>query len=135
MYQFHGWITLVPSIDTDDYDMSDEIEIAQKVKEFIKKITNDWGNSLLKLHTVNAHFYVIIAGCTNHRREEIDDVFELFKYVGKIASGSYGLLYIRDNEDQNGFDNEFQVFALRKGLLTQHKDKILSPCIPIIDKA
>ncbi|MEK4043319.1 Imm7 family immunity protein [Paenibacillus sp. FSL H8-0048] len=32
-----------------------------------------------------------------------------------VAPGSYGLLYMRDDEDIEGFNNEFKVFILKLG--------------------
>ena len=58
---------------------------------------------------------------------------DLFAGVGQDAPGSYGLLYIRDDEDPNGRVNEFQVLVMRRGKVTVHPDAFLSPCIPIIE--
>ena len=35
-------------------------------------------------------------------------MFELYKKIGKMAEGSYGLIYLYDDEDE-GKENEFQV--------------------------
>ena len=50
-----------------------------------------------------------------------------------MAPGSYGLLYLHDDEDTNGFHNAFQVFVLSKGNFILCKDPFLSPYIPRVE--
>ncbi|KRF32213.1 hypothetical protein ASG93_04815 [Paenibacillus sp. Soil787] len=50
--------------------------------------------------------------------------------------GSYGLLYVHNDEDFKGEDdnsNNFIVWKLARGKLTQEKDNYLSPYIPVVE--
>ena len=60
----------------------------------------------------------------------------LFQYIAKIAPGSYGLLYIRDDEDHlrgNDYENCFRVWRLCRGTLIELDDPFLSPAIPVVE--
>src|SRR5215467_2984439 len=46
--------------------------------------------------------------------------------------GSYGLLYVWDDES-NQHPNEFRVFKLARGRVTEHSDVLLSPVIPALE--
>ncbi len=74
-----------------------------------------------------------VAGQHNHRSEYI---IELFQWVAENAPGSYGILYIRDDEDQsrdNDYSNCFRVWRLCRGQLTERDDPFLSPAIPTVE--
>jgi hypothetical protein len=51
----------------------------------------------------------------------------MYDQIAKEAKGSYGILYLHEDVDYNGHDNEFQVYVLAKGNLTKRKDYYLSP--------
>lgn len=76
-----------------------------------------------------------MSGLFNHRSALIIDIFKKFR---TLLPGSYGLLYIQDEEDdKNGIDhsNEFVVWKLARGHLNQEKDPFLSPCISSIENS
>ncbi|MCO5968955.1 Imm7 family immunity protein [Actinoallomurus soli] len=60
-------------------------------------------------------------------------VIDTFRRVGEVAPGSYGVLYLRDDEDPTGKANESQVLVMRHGLVSQQSDSFLSPCVPMIE--
>jgi hypothetical protein len=56
--------------------------------------------------------------------------------VAENLPGSYGLLYVHDDEDiqdEEDNSNTFVVWKITRGKLTQEKDNYLSPCIPVIE--
>ena len=59
----------------------------------------------------------------------------MLKSIGKYAPGSYGILYVHNDEDIEGLSNEFQVWRLVRGNLEKQKDYYLSPCVPVIKNA
>ena len=69
---------------------------------------------------------------SNHRTAEVDNVIEAYKKVAETATGSYGAIYLRDDEDAEHY-NDFQVYVFKKGTCTQRIDKDFSPCIPTIE--
>jgi len=74
-----------------------------------------------------------VGGASNHKTNPWFDALELFEWLAQNARGSYGLLHLEDNEDQEGFNNQFQVYVLKKGKLTKQNDPFLSPRIPEIE--
>ena len=129
MYEFHGWITIRESTGISEEDKIDEK--VDKIKSFINKLA--WMSGVLDIRAVNGTYHLLALGLTNHRGQEADDIFNLFQYIGNIAHGSYGLLYIRDDEDTKGNDNRFQVFVLTRGNLYEREDLFLSPFVPIVE--
>jgi hypothetical protein len=72
-------------------------------------------------------------GLRNHRYEPVID---LFRWVAEELPHSYGLLYVRDDEDHGreaNYDNEFRVWRLARGRFEELADPFLSPCNPIAE--
>ena len=67
--------------------------------------------------------HYILRGQHNHSGSPY--VIELFKWIGKVAPGSYGILYVYDAEDEN-YHNEFRVWRLCRGELKEYDDPFLS---------
>ena len=51
----------------------------------------------------------------------------------EVADSSYGLIYLYNDEDINGKQNQFQVFSLARGIVKENKDPFLSLIIPTIE--
>ncbi|WP_162240377.1 Imm7 family immunity protein [Nocardia arizonensis] len=64
---------------------------------------------------------------------EGQEVVDSFRRIAAVAPGSYGIMYIRDDEDYSGSGNEFQVLVMRRGIITVAGDTLLSPCVPMIE--
>ena len=75
---------------------------------------------------------VSLAGLSNHRGTLEEALINVFQGIGKKAPGSYGLLYISDDENPQ-FDNEFRVGKLIRGKFEFVTDCYLSPRIPTIE--
>jgi len=75
----------------------------------------------------------VVAGCANHKSQDVVEIFELLTLIKEIATGSYGILYVREDEDPSGKTNEFNIWALKRGQLVEETDKHLSPCMPTIE--
>src|SRR5690348_3479590 len=91
------------------------------------------GTGSVELRMVNGMSQLHMSGFANHRAGEGQEMVDLFQHVGKLAPGSYGLLYIRDDEDAGGRNNEFQVLVMKRGAVPERSDPFLSPCIPEIE--
>ena len=127
MFEFHGWASV--QYHTHDIDSSLQDQCWQHLVNYVATIPN----SLVHLQRCNGCDSLSVAGQHNHRSNYI---IELFQWVAEHASGSYGLLYVRDDEDdsRNGnFSNEFRVWRLCRGRLTECDDPFLSPVIPTIE--
>jgi hypothetical protein len=128
MVEYHGWLTLRAA--TQDVDDDRLGVLAASVRKQIDQGNAD--NRVIGIRVVNANYMLWYAGCTNHWSTELDDIFDLLKSIATEAPGSYGLLYLWDDEDFQ-HENEFRVWKLAKGVLTEEQDPFLSPCVPMIE--
>ncbi len=82
---------------------------------------------------LNGDLHVLsIAGHRNHRYEPVID---LFRWLAVNGPGSYGLLYVWDDEDHKhgDYQNLFRVWRLARGVLEERSDPFLSPPIPTVE--
>ncbi|MGW4942517.1 Imm7 family immunity protein [Actinoplanes sp. NPDC004185] len=126
MFEYHGWITLRSTAEAVDDDPPLRLE---EIQHLVNQLA---GHGLTDLRPVNGQYQVHLAGHPNHRGTQGTDVIELFGRVGALAPGSYGLLYVHDDEDPE-HNLEFRVFRLMRGIVTEHADHFLSPVIPTLE--
>jgi hypothetical protein len=84
--------------------------------QFSAKLNNHRG--LLQFHTSR-----------NHRTAEF---WELAKFIASQSEGSFGVLYVHDDEDDGprttqDFSLAFRVWRILDGQLTEHDDPLFSP--------
>ncbi len=103
MYEYHGWLSLRES--------PSEIDGGKL------------GQSIVRIEQLIAEF-------SNHKS---DCTLKLFKQIATEAPGTYGVLFIWDDEDLSGLSNAFQVWKLARGNAVQVADTLLSPCVPTIE--
>jgi hypothetical protein len=133
MFEFHGWAVLrMTYIACDDEENKNIASILVELKHKIA-----YGNLVhhFCLHDgFNDMYSLTISGLRNHRQEE---VIGLFAWLAKNAPGSYGLLYVLDDEDHRGeeYAVNFRVFRLARGFLQELGDPFLSPPVPAIEDA
>lgn len=130
MIELHGWLTVRETYEA--IEESEEILLQQieKIKEEIENLT--WFKP--ELAGQNGTFFVQFTLCHNRLPNfQNSEVYGFFKRVGEIAPGSYGLIYLYDDEAQGSKKNEFQVFVLRRGVVEQLSDTFLSPFIPKVE--
>ena len=130
MYEYHGWITLVYSIcevEDEDEKLKIAVDYARDLIEqtLPKRYINE-------LKMVNGEYMISLAGLANHRGTLEESLIDFFKEIGEKAPGSYGLLYVSDDENPK-FDNEFRVGKLIRGNFEFVEDHYLSPRIPTIE--
>jgi hypothetical protein len=134
MYEFHGWATIRAIFENVDIDNEEQIMniVVNKIKQHIGEL--NWQHGVLDIRAINAEFHVWTSGNHNHKPTGEYCPIEFFKYIAQIAPGSYGILYVLDDEDLiNDNDNYFKVFVLAKGKITEHRDSYLSPFIPTVE--
>ena len=118
MVEVHGWITLRETYKAVD---DDNIEALLKlINNEIEKIEYPQ----IQIDVNNGNYYIEFSVYTNHMSGAINDLIALFETVGKIAEGSYGLLYIHNDEDQENYNN-FVVHSLVEDINynDQHPEK------------
>lgn len=122
MFEYHGWIALRSTAEAVDDEPPLRLgEIQALVDELA-------GYALMDLQAMNGTYYVHVGGNPNRRGVHGAAVIDLFTQVGRLAPGSYGLLYVHDEVDA-----DFRVFRLVRGVVTEHADSFLSPVIPTLE--
>jgi len=126
MFEFHGWAVLrwpgaVAGTDAQVSAIRQAVDSARSNFSMAELVTP--GNELT---------IVCVHGCRNHRMPGIE---HLFAVIAEQAPESYGLLYLRDDEDVRGldFENCFRAWRLARGEFAEAADPFLSPCIPTIE--
>lgn len=126
MVELHGWLSVWETYGDEDLLSRDELdEIMRKVKDIVSE-------SGIELRYVNGVPFANTLLYSNHRAAEVDNIIEAYKKVAETATGSYGMIYLRDDEDAEHY-NEFRIYVFKKGTCTYKKDKDFSPCIPMIE--
>ncbi len=125
MVEFHGWAVI--SYHFSDDNESKEIEFMNKFMNLL----NDKYSLYLERKIFDIKEYNLLTsfqafGNFNHKPNEFAPI-EIFEWLAKNSSGSYGLLYIYDDEDVR-YKDQFQVYTLKKGqLISEKKDCYLYP--------
>lgn len=118
MFEFHGWIVLLTSSGRRYWDKEGlhEPELADLLAAVQCRISavNESSRRSVCLHTHSFHATLTFSGWRNHRDQDIDDLWD---WVAKHASRSYGYLFTRDPEDSGSYnrDTQFRVFQLSNG--------------------
>ena len=129
MFEFHGWVSV--NYQTHDTNAALQDACWSLVEEHLRTLDSD----LVWTQRYNGCDSLHLAGQHNHRT---DYVVELFLWLAEHTPGSYGLLYVRDDEDNSrdgDYSNEFRVWKLCRGTLKELKEPLISPCIPMIENA
>ncbi|MGW4062806.1 Imm7 family immunity protein [Amycolatopsis sp. NPDC004747] len=128
MFEYHGWITLRSTAEALDDEPPVRLD---EIRTLVDELA---GYALMDLQPMNGTDYIHLGGSPNHRGQHGGEVIDLFTKVGRLAPGSYGLLYVHDDEDLE-HRQDFRVFRLVRGVVTEHADHLLSPVIPTLEDA
>ncbi len=132
MYEYHGWVTLRTHI-LDEYGEESEEAQEKFLQELHQHITILPLNADIRVERRNGLDTLNITGHNNHRQQAVID---LFKWASENARGSYGLLYIHDDEDfkrGNDYTNHFRVWKMALGQIQELDDPFLSPYMPTVE--
>lgn len=129
MYEYHGWATIRESSSIEEDETKLDICINQ-IQNYIDEL--QWPTGVLDLRVVNGEYELWIAGFSNHKPIAEHDPLKVITMIGKLAQGSYGILYVRDSDDHEQY-NEFRVHSLIRGNIMEHADPSLSPVIPTLE--
>jgi hypothetical protein len=129
MIELIGWLNIQFSTDG-EHNFTVEKGIISQIYDLIKPLNGF--NHNYELKCINGNNYLYIGINHNHDNEYLDEVKSVFSKIAKLAIGSYGLVYLRQPEDELYF-NEFKVIKLNKGEVTIQEDSYLSPCNPKIE--
>lgn len=129
MIELHGWVTIRETYKVTVEEDNEDI-IIDKIKKEIENLS--WFKPQIK--ALNGEWFLEFTIFANRNNPETEEVFKLYTKIGELAEGSYGLIYLYDDEAE-GRENQFQVFALSKGSVKEFSDFYLSPIVPTIEDA
>ncbi|QUL58087.1 hypothetical protein KDC22_08715 [Paenibacillus tritici] len=129
MYEFHGWATIHET--TTEADAGNLDSIVKKIQRFISEL--NWSSGLLEVYPANGNYHLSVGGFLNRKTSEAEEVIKLYQFIADNSSGSYGVLYTRDDEDTEGYENNFRVFVLARGNIQLKEDEFLSPFVPGVE--
>jgi hypothetical protein len=127
MFEWHGWATIVASAGAEDDVQAEaqqrvvEAQVAQAVAD-----AEDVPNETLDLRRANGSLHLWLAGSHNHRSETVID---LFRAVARLAPGSYGVMYVLDDDVADMWER----WVMRRGSVTREADTSLSPHIGMVE--
>ncbi|MGN7360398.1 Imm7 family immunity protein [Paenibacillus sp. SAF-054] len=128
MYQYHGWAVVLESTG-DEPSNEKEINIFESIKKFVEDLQPKV--DVLEMKAINGQYHLSMTGLLNHEPSSKFNPVEIMKNIGKVAPGSYGMLYVFNDEHPIYF-NKFKVFVLARGSIEEKDDPFLSPFIPVV---
>lgn len=129
MIELHGWVTVRETYKA-AYDEEGHIDmIVAQIQDEIDKLC--WFQPQIK--AMNGEWFLEFSLYSNRKDSRSQEIFGLYRSIGEIAPGSYGLIYLYDDEDREGRENQFQVYMLARGCVEEREDLYLSPVIPVIE--
>ena len=126
MVELHGWITI-----RENYKETDEDNIYEIVDD-INRVIYELGYPELKAKWMNGECCFQCSFYTNHWDGRITDILNIYELVAEKAIGSYGLLYVYDDESKSD-NNRFVIYKLARGKIEKSADSLLSPFIPTVE--
>ena len=126
MIELHSWITIRETYEVCEDEDNDRV--IQKVNQIIQGLRY----IDVSVKVTNGEYYIEFSLYTNHFSADVKEYLNFFSEIGKIAKGSYGLIYLYNDEDATHC-NEFQILRLSRGNVRKYDDKILSPFVPMVE--
>lgn len=111
MTTLHGWINL-------EYANEETREILNSLEEKHAIQTKIFGQN----GEVCCNFFT----CRNHYGSSFENLYQKLEKVVAKEPGSYGLIYIQDDEHKEYYDS-WQVWVIRQGKIERREDSFLSP--------
>ncbi len=130
MVELFAWLSVrETAADEDTLPPGTSERIMNEVQEILQQC--DCG---IRLHYMNGQPFLQTAFSANHRTAETDAIIGVYSRIAATAAGSYGVLYLRDDEDAQ-FYNDMQVYHFRRGAVIHGVEPVFSPCIPKLEDA
>lgn len=134
-----GYSAHMPLSEVDDLDAifekADE-RLWNELELWLQSCSEPWLKWQFHRHNNNHNGVLQFSTSRNHRSSQ---AWELLQWLAKTSQGTYGLLYIHDDEDIGGlthygrgntsYENVFRVWSLKHGKVSEHADPFLSPIV------
>ncbi|RCW89822.1 Imm7 family immunity protein [Winogradskyella arenosi] len=133
MIEINGWAVIRESYKEEEDD--DNELLNSIIKQIESKINElDYSNEFYSLKRLNGTYHLSIMVNHNHRTVT-EHVIDFFKWLALISKGSYGIMYVQDDEDiERGNEDKFKVWSMKKGKVAELDDIYLSPLNPEIEE-
>ncbi|WP_179338929.1 Imm7 family immunity protein [Winogradskyella ludwigii] len=130
MIEINGWAIIRESYKEEDDD--NEL-LNATIKQIESKLNElDYSNEFYSLKRLNGTYHLSIMVNHNHR-VVTEHVIDFFKWLALISKGTYGIMYVQDDEDtERGNEAKFKVWSIKKGKVAELDDIYLSPLNPEI---
>lgn len=130
MIELYAWLSVHETAADEDALTPEALKcIMASVQDILRQ--PDCG---IRLQYMNGQPCLQTAFCANHRTAETDAIIGTYCRIAETASGSYGVLYLRDDADPQ-YHNDMQVYYFRRGAVTHGIMPEFSPCIPKLEDA
>jgi hypothetical protein len=129
MIDINGWVVLSNTIDGETHYGSLNEQLSH-LNDYLMSLGNF--NQVFAFNEVNHNHVLNITIAHNHDLGYTDMIEELLNKVAERLVGSYGLVYIWNDEDLENYNN-FVVYKLARGQVRKESDPFLSPCNPTIE--
>ncbi|QKS45332.1 hypothetical protein HUB94_13595 [Paenibacillus cellulosilyticus] len=126
MFEFHGWAVI---LDSPGEEGSGASSIYDRVTQYVELLKPN--TDVLELKAINRQYHLWLSGLNNHEPTSKYDPVEIMQTIGVMAPGSYGLLYVYNDVNEQ-LSNVFRVFVLARGCVKERDDPFLSPIIPVV---
>lgn len=127
VFEWHGWATVLASSGTED-DLAAEEDQRSAGRCVAALIDEAVGvhNETADVRKANGSTHVWLAGSHNHRD---DRVVELFEAIAQSAPGSYGVMYVLDDD----IGSIGERWVMRRGQIIHEADASLSPHVGVVE--
>ena len=130
MVELYAWLSVHETAADEDALTPEALKrIMASVQDILRQ--PDCG---IRLQYMNGQPCLQTAFCANRRTAETDAIIGTYCRIAETASGSYGVLYLRDDADPQ-YHNDMQVYTFRRGAVTHGIAPDFSPCIPKLEDA
>lgn len=110
MVELYAWLSVHETAADEDAMTPEALKRIMASVQVILRQT-DCG---IRLQYMNGQPYLQTAFCANHRTAETDAIIGTYSRIAEAASGSYGVLYLRDDGHPQ-YHNDMQVYYFRRG--------------------
>jgi hypothetical protein len=129
MLELHGWLKISSSPAETETEPEDTDAAVQKLRTMIEPLAKVPG--LMDVRYVNGEAFWHFGTLRNHRSSYVEELLGVIHEFAAYAAGSYGLVYVYDDEDERR--NDFQVLVVRRGEVLEPSDMFLSPIVPTLE--
>ncbi|WP_410587350.1 immunity 7 family protein [Amycolatopsis sp. lyj-23] len=127
MFEYHGWVTIQATASGDD-----DAALLERLVDRVHRAIRDAGDfDLVDLRWSGGIPMLHFGGFDKHGGALATELLNLFTRAGELAPGSYGLLHTWDDQDTEN-DNNFRVYRMARGQVTEREDPHLTPVAPTI---